>query len=366
MLRSTIGILRPYAVATGLVALAMLVWVALTPFLGDGSPYLVFVLPVLVLAWRSGVGTALFATILSGGAALYWFVTFTSPRQVIDGRTLSNLLFFFAVSLGIAYLAERAKATERARQAGYRVRDDLIAVVSHELRNPLSAISTGLGLMRARPGRTTGIRTRERVEAQVHIVTRMIEDLIDATRLRRGTLSLDKRPTAVADVLRGAAAAVAAAAAARDHRINIDVGAEPFVVDADASRLQQVFANLLGNAIKYTTQGGQISVSVSRPGNLVRVSVKDSGIGFAAEDADRIFEPFERGTQTTADGLGIGLFVARSVVATHGGTLIAQSEGIGCGSEFIVELPVICEQAAVETRQTAETSAPSEAHLARR
>jgi signal transduction histidine kinase len=354
MLRSTIGILRPYAVATVLVALAMLVRLALTPFLGDGSPYLLFVLPVLVLAWRSGFGTALFATILSG-AALYWFVTFTSTRQVIDGRALSNLIFFFAVSIGIAYLAERAKATERARQAGYRARDDLIAVVSHELRNPLSAISAGLGLMRARPGRATGIRTRERVEAQVHVVTRMIEDLIDATRLRRGTLSLDKRPTAIADVLRGAAAAVAAAAAARDHRINIDVGAEPFVVDADASRLQQVFANLLGNAIKYTTQGGQISVSVSRAGNLVRVSVKDSGIGFAAEDANRIFEPFERGTQTTADGLGIGLFVARSVVATHSGTLIAQSEGMGCGSEFIVELPVICEQAAFETRQTAET-----------
>lgn len=226
---------------------------------------------------------------------------------------------------------DRAEALSRRKQ-------DFLGLLSHELRNPLSAIQVALAVMRARENITSGQQARTVIERQVAHIARLVEDLVDSARIERGTLSLQQESLDLRDVLR---TAVDMAQPSVDHRRQVFVwipSDQPLEVSGDRVRLQQVFSNLLLNASKYTPEGGTIELVTFREASDFCVSVRDNGNGIAEADLSKVFEPFVRASRGVA-GLGVGLYVARTLVEQHGGEISAASVGPGHGATFTVRLP---------------------------
>lgn len=245
-------------------------------------------------------------------------------------------------------VAERTAALEQAnaslREADRR-KDEFLATLAHELRNPLAPIRNALAIMDLSPGNQAGLAKAKGVmERQVRHLARLIDDLLDASRITRNTLHIDPRPVDLAGPLQAAAESSRAAAAAADITLRVELPPGPMVVNGDQARLTQVFANLLSNAIKYTESGGTITLTAVPAGGEVTVSVRDTGVGIPADDLPRVFDlfgPVDRADARTAGGLGVGLAVAKRVAEMHGGTVTAISGGVGQGSEFAVRLPLI-------------------------
>lgn len=240
----------------------------------------------------------------------------------------------------------RAQVAREANEA----KDRLLAVLSHELRNPLAAISAGANLL----GETKGLPETvaaavERIRRNVAAEARLINDLLDASRLRHGKLRIERRPVDLHVVLADAVEALRAEAP--EVELELALGATHPVVQGDAMRLGQVAANLLRNARQATAQGGRIRVATAdAPGPRVVLSVADTGRGIAAADLARIFDAFESGRSTEeGGGLGLGLAISRSLVAAHGGEIRAHSEGTGRGAVFEVELTVASAEAPART-----------------
>jgi PAS domain S-box-containing protein len=245
-----------------------------------------------------------------------------------------------STSLDIARLFEQQKrANERLREADRR-KDELIAIVGHELRNPLAPIITALDVMEYR-GLAGCERERAVIRRQALHMSRLVDDLLDVARVQRGKLALQKRPVELHTVIVKAIELTSPMLEQRCHQLTVDVPRE-LVVDADATRLTQVFANLLTNAVKYTEPRGHLSIMATREGEAIRVSVADDGPGIAPAQLARIFEPFVQGEDTrlrAEGGLGLGLSLVRSLTELHGGRVSAASEGTGRGATFTVELP---------------------------
>ena len=250
------------------------------------------------------------------------------------------------------HLQERERAAAALREADRR-KDEFLATLAHELRNPLSPISNALEILRL-SGNTdaTAQPVLEMMDRQVNHLVRLVDDLLDVSRITLGKMVLRRAPIAIADVIRSALEASRPLIEARRHRLTTLVPDEPLVVDGDAVRLSQVFANLLNNAAKYTNDGGEITLAVQRDGKDVVVAVRDNGLGIPTEMIGRVFEIFAQvdGVQGRAGGgLGIGLTLVRSLVGMHGGTVSVTSEGRGKGTEFVVRLPLSLAQEAVAT-----------------
>jgi signal transduction histidine kinase len=220
---------------------------------------------------------------------------------------------------------------------GRRARDG-VTMLAHELRNPLAAISSMLGLMRLR-----GMHSDEQavIERQIDYMVRLINDLLDAGRLDGGKLVLRKRRIRLAEVVEAAVEMLAPLIEQRRQRLRISVPAD-LVVHVDASRMTQVLANLLDNAAKFSNVGARIIVRASRrPGGFVRLAVMDEGAGIDAQMLERVFELYTQQADTFGEGcgLGIGLAIVRGIVRLHDGDVHAQSGGPGKGSRFVIELP---------------------------
>jgi len=238
------------------------------------------------------------------------------------------------------------------READQR-KDTFIATLAHELRNPLAPIRNALALLsiaRESPERDAGVAV---IGRQVEQMAHLLDDLLDVSRITRGRLTLRREPIALASVMARAAETAEPWIAARRHRFDIDLPATPVILDADPMRLAQVFSNLFTNAAKYTEPGGTIRVSALVHGARVRICVADTGVGIAAEHLPRLFEMFSQVGPTSSrseGGLGIGLALARGLVEMHGGEISARSDGLGHGSEFIVDLPLAAAAAAKPPR----------------
>ena len=225
-----------------------------------------------------------------------------------------------------------------------RRKDEFLAMLGHELRNPLAPVTTALQIMRiheTEPSRVA--RSREIVERQIEHMTRLIDDLLDVSRITRGKIELREQPLLLSSVIERAIESVRPLIDERGHRILLDLPTEPITFLADPARLAQVFANLLNNAAKYTDVGGRIWLHARLEGNDLVVGVKDDGPGLSKELRNHAFELFMQGPQTRArarGGLGIGLTLVRRLVELHGGTVEALSEGPGKGTEFVVRLPL--------------------------
>jgi signal transduction histidine kinase/ActR/RegA family two-component response regulator len=245
--------------------------------------------------------------------------------------------------------------------ASVRQRDQFLAMLSHELRNPLAAIVTAVSLMERRAAGFPS-QLRDVVERQAALLSRLVDDLLDVSRVTLGKVSLDPAPTELREVLERCLQSLAGGAENRGVRTTFRYGADRSpVVLGDPLRLEQIFNNLLTNAIKYTSPGGTVTVSLSAGAGTAEVRVSDDGVGIDADILPRIFEPFTQGSATldrAQGGLGIGLTLVRHLTHLHHGTVTAESEGRGKGSSFVVRLP-ISEDPAHSSDPTARAAPPS-------
>ena len=249
-------------------------------------------------------------------------------------------------------MTERKRAEEKLKEADRR-KDEFLAMLAHELRNPLSAIHNAAQLARRPdlPADKLGW-TREVIAKQVRHLAHLVDDLLDVSRITRGKIRLRAEPLDLATILERAADTARPSIEGRRHQLSLSIEPGPLRVDGDPVRLEQVFVNLLANAAKYTEPGGQIALSARRDGadGLV-VRVRDSGIGIDSEMLPRVFDLFaqvDHSLDRSQGGLGIGLTIARRLVEYHGGTIEADSDGPGRGSEFTVRLPAATSAIEVE------------------
>ena len=242
---------------------------------------------------------------------------------------------------------ERARAEEQLRATNAR-KDEFLAMLAHELRNPLAPIRTGLELIRRGGDTAVAVeRVRGIMERQVGHMVRLIDDLMDVSRISSGKIVLQREPTLLASLVHSAVDANRAAMAAKRIELRVDLPEEPYVIDVDPTRFVQILSNLLHNAAKFTNEDGTVCIA-ARVTDLkidvepqLSVSVVDSGIGMSPELLPRVFELFTQGdTRSSQPGLGIGLALARRLVELHGGRLDGRSEGAGRGSEFVIQMPL--------------------------
>jgi signal transduction histidine kinase len=242
------------------------------------------------------------------------------------------------------HLDERERAAEALRLLDQR-KDEFLATLGHELRNPLAPLLTGLQLLQlSGDDRQTVDRVRATMERQVAHLVRLVDDLLEISRITRGIIDIRRGPLDLGTLLRIALDTTRSMIDAAGHELSVSIPSEPLAVEGDSVRLTQVFANLLTNAAKYTNPGGRIEVSARRVGERAVVRVRDNGIGILPKHLDSVFEMFmqvDRSSRRSQGGLGIGLTLARSLLAMHGGEITAHSNGPGTGSEFIVTLPAL-------------------------
>ena len=242
----------------------------------------------------------------------------------------------------VAELLAREQTARAAAEQANRAKDEFLAMLGHELRNPLAPIMTALQLMRLRGTRS---REQEVLERQIGHLTRLVDDLLDISRITRGKIDLRLEPLELAEVVARALEITSPVLEQRRHRVQVDIPRRGLLVRVDPDRMVQVVANLLANAVKYSDAGSPIRLqAAATPEGMVRLSIRDQGIGIAAEMLERIFDMFAQQPQTLArsgGGLGLGLTIVRSLVELHGGRVRAESEGLGRGSLFVIELPAV-------------------------
>jgi PAS domain S-box-containing protein len=258
-----------------------------------------------------------------------------SPLQTPEGR--------FVLS-AVSDISARKEA-EAALLEANRHKDEFLAMLSHELRNPLGAIVNATHLLKQLGQAEGNLKwARDVIDRQTRHLARIVDDLMDVSRIARGKIVLSREPTPVASPIAMALDSARSLIDARHQKLTSSIPGEPIWVDGDATRLAQVLGNLLNNAAKYTPPGGTISLSVEREEAQVVVRVRDTGIGISAEMLPRVFDLFvqaEAPLDRTQAGLGLGLTLARRLTELHGGTLEARSAGLGQGSEFVVRLPAL-------------------------
>jgi PAS domain S-box-containing protein len=240
-------------------------------------------------------------------------------------------------------------------------KDEFLATLAHELRNPLAPIRNALQVIRLSPDRESTEPAHAMMARQLEQLVRLVDDLLDVSRITRGKLELRKEHVQLSAVVNCAVEIGRPMIDHMGHDLAVTLPEEPIILDADLARLAQVFSNLLTNSAKYMDRGGHIWLRAERQGNAVVVSVKDTGIGIAADQLPRIFEMFsqvDRSLERSQGGLGIGLTLVKRLVELHGGSIEATSAGLGKGAEFIVRLPVLEDAAGAEAASTKDAVAP--------
>lgn len=310
--------------------------------------------PMVLLCERSSAGTmarTVLPILITMTPLLVWLRVKGYNLGLFDvgtSRALGAAMQMLGVValMWVALMALRRRE-HREREADRR-KDEFLAMLAHELRNPLAPISNATSMLKFAGGNQNVVeRTATMIERQTTHLVRLIDDLLDLSRISRGKLDLRRERIALAPVIRQAVELVSPLAEAAQQEIIIRSLPQPIYLDADPVRLSQVISNLLNNACKFSGVGERIYLSVDRTENDLMIRVKDNGMGMPADMLDGIFEMFvqiDQSLERTHSGLGIGLTLARRLVELHGGTITAQSDGIGSGSEFIVRLPIALDQ----------------------
>jgi len=292
-------------------------------------------------AWLSaGMRSLVVAALVKGGRLVAGFGVQTSRPRDWQGEEVA-LVRETAERTWDA--TERARAEEALREAGRR-KDEFLATLAHELRNPLAPLRNGLELLQAADGASdVAPMALAMMDRQLGHLVRLVDDLLDVARISAGKIGLRRRPLPLAEAIARSVEASRAVLQQHGHELRVEPGGAGLVVDADLDRLVQVFSNLLANAAKYTDRGGCIQVQARHEGDQAVVEVRDTGIGIPREELARVFDLFSqvRMHQGRAQGgLGIGLALTQKLVHLHGGGIEAESAGIGQGSTFRVRLPL--------------------------
>ncbi|MDR3635651.1 MAG: PAS domain S-box protein [Isosphaeraceae bacterium] len=266
-----------------------------------------------------------------------WIDARVGPVADAEGRVIGIL--------GVAHdITDRKRAEEALREADRR-KDEFLAILAHELRNPLAPIRNGPQVVRLAGSDAAAVaQARDMMERQLGHMVRLIDDLLDVSRISRNKMELRRARVQLADVVRSAVETARPLIEAAGHQLTVSIPPEPVLLDADLTRLAQVAGNLLTNSAKYTPRGGRIELTAERQGNEVVITVRDSGIGIPAESLPTLFDMFsqvDRSIERTTGGLGIGLALVKGLVEMHGGTVTVASDGPGKGSTFTVRLPVL-------------------------
>jgi len=276
-----------------------------------------------------------------------FMVYYDAPHLFAD----HELALALAIARQLAYSVQAIRAQQdvyrllgELREAD-RQKDQFLATLAHELRNPLAPLRNGLALLQnAKSDETVGERAREIMDRQITHMVRLIDDLLDVSRVSRGVLELRKAKVDLSDVLKVAIETSRPHLDAAGHTLRTDVPPEPLLVEGDPVRLSQVFANLLNNAALYTPRGGRVHVSVQRQGETAIVGVQDNGVGIPPEMHERVFEPFiqgREGPRRPHGGLGLGLSLSRKLLEMHGGQIRIRSDTAGHGTLVEVRLPLV-------------------------
>ncbi|MEO6461962.1 MAG: HAMP domain-containing sensor histidine kinase [Candidatus Eisenbacteria bacterium] len=264
-----------------------------------------------------------------------------------------------AVNVALQIEVGERRHAEAALADADRRKDEFLATLAHELRNPLAPIRNGIQVLRMeRPLDPLAPGIVDMMERQVEQLVRLVDDLMDVARITRGKLELRCEQVELRTVIERAIETSRPAIAARGHTLDVAIPGRPILLSADPIRLAQALANLLQNAAKYTEPGGRIDLAVTRNGSDIEIRIRDSGIGIPADMLSRIFDMFtqvDSSLDRSHGGLGIGLMLVRRLIEMHGGRVTAHSDGASRGSTFIVCLPMLSD-AAVRRAETSPAS----------
>jgi PAS domain S-box-containing protein len=297
------------------------------------------VLPHVLKRWKQSLATGepfeMVFPLRGANGQFCPFLTRVNPLRNHQGR----IVYWFGTNTDISEI----KRMEEALREADRRKDEFLATLAHELRNPLAPIRNSLEILKM-PRLDPGVveKTRAMMERQVHHLVRLVDDLLDVSRVMRGKIELRKEPVELSTLVARAVETAQPLIELQGHRLDLSLPHESLLVDVDPVRMTQVIGNLLTNAAKYTEANGHIWVSAQRVEGEVVLRVRDNGIGIAQDLLPHVFELFVQADHTSTKaqgGLGIGLTLARNLTQMHGGTLEARSPGLGRGSEFIVRLP---------------------------
>jgi two-component system CheB/CheR fusion protein len=364
-----------HRVADFLLVLALLIGATLLrfafdPLLGTQTPYTLYLAVVVVVTWFCG---RVWGTFTLAAAALVGDYFFVEPRFTLAGVGSFGMMMFAATAIAIVLLVGRWKVAEQtlrsskqelrernaqlhhrateleaakvsaeraeaAAEEASRTKDRFIAVLSHELRTPLTPALTATALIERNPARTreyVGI-----IRRNLELEARLIDDLLDVSRIERGKIELEKHHVELCEVIERSIEVCRSDLEAKGLRFGVDFGPRPYIVEVDSTRIQQVFWNLLKNAIKFTPKGGHVSVRCHLRDDHVIVEVSDSGLGIEPHALGRVFEAFTQEHSRQFGGLGLGLAISTALVELHGGTIEAHSEGLHKGATITVRLPL--------------------------
>jgi signal transduction histidine kinase/CheY-like chemotaxis protein len=332
-----------------LVASLILHWLML-PWLGYSYPFATSFASVAVAVWLGGWCPAILTAMIGYVIAGVWL---REPEVSFGFGDVSSILGLGLYALTCAIVIGLGEAMRQARDRLRRSTQELqradmnksnfLALLSHELRNPMAPMRNVLGLLRMNPTREEITELTPIMERQLGQLARLVDDLLDVSRIDSGKLELNRERIALDAVVKGAIETSKPNIEAKSHHFVANLPPEAVYVDGDAVRLTQLLSNLLNNAAKFTPRGGRIEVALHRGHQQAVVQVSDNGIGMPAADLPRIFDIFVQlhsGRSPAAGGLGIGLALARSIAEMHGGRLEVRSEGPGTGSRFLLTLPL--------------------------
>ena len=358
------------------VVLATVIRFEMGPVLGGTIPVVMYTVPVALAALYGGFGPGLFAT-LSG--ALVSDFLFIEPVYKFGLETQASvvvILTFLATGLTISYVGHRMKtlqgslaeqaeklaAVNRELEQSDRRKDEFLAMLAHELRNPLAGISTAAELLkRTRDAQPRTVQTGEIIGRQARHMTKLVDDLLDVSRVTRGLVMIEKKPVDLKEAVQGAVEQIRASLAARRQDLVLDLPEAEVFVCGDRIRLTQVISNLLANASKYSPEERTVRVLLRVTADKVELEVADEGQGIDPGLLPHVFDLFvqaERTPDRSQGGLGIGLALVRRIVELHEGSVAARSDGAGKGSRFTVRLPRL---ALVPASQEDAAAAPAHA-----
>lgn len=337
-----VSAVRRWAIALALPALAYALQAWLWRWIPP-SPHLLFYPAIVLVAFASGRVPGLVAVAISTTAIAFRFLEPYDTIAVTSGRDLLDLSIFVAIAVLMALVIDRSRrALERAEHAvndlqrADRAKNEILAIVSHDLRSPITAIALSAESILRNPEKDRISTDAERIRRLARSAGDLVRDIVEVSNIDEGSLRLDRAPCSPSDLLRSARDAAAPEAELRRVLLAVDVDShEP--VFCDAARIRQVLANLVSNALKHTDEGGEIRLSVRRAKvkDFARIEIRDTGRGLA--DSSKVFE--RRYTTDPKSGSGLGLFIARTLVRAHGGEIGVESE-LGKGATFWFTLPL--------------------------
>lgn len=347
-------------ISTGTVIMVAALHWMLIPYLGAKPPLVLFTASAAAMTFWRGLGPGLVTSTLGSAVGSSLFISPFQSLVGFNGSVPIETLVLFVGSMFTCWLIFRLKAQNEDIEVVEVRRTDALAFVAHELRNPLFTIQMASSMLERNPSEETRRATRL-IASSASRLEKVIDDLADVIRLQANAIGIAPTELCLQDIILTAAETANAPIQQRNQHLEVEVPPAPLFVRGDGVRLQQVFGNLLANACNYSPEGAEILISAREENGRAIVVVRDTGVGIKREMLERIFDPFVRGVGGRADGLGIGLTLVRNLIAQHGGRITAHSEGVGRGSAFIVELPLLPaasyqETVAIRTRKSDEVN----------